>query len=218
MEQPLHDFRPFQTANATPRRFVGVAFVIALHLVVIWALATGLAANLIAKIPKDIVAAVIPPKAEVKPPPPPPPELQKPPPPFVPPPEINIQSEAPATNTITVQSKVSAPAPVAVAPPPAPPKPAGITSPVLSSGHLDCADRYYPAIATRLNQQGTTLITIHVAAEGRVSGVDITGSSGYDSLDQASIRCSSTWHFKPALQDGQPVASTKQMRVTWKLQ
>jgi periplasmic protein TonB len=218
MEQPLHDFRPFQAANVAPRRFVGVAVVGALHLIVIWALATGLAQNLVAKIPKDVMAEVIPPKQEVKPPPPPPPELQKPPPPFVPPPEINIQSETPSTNTITVQSKVAAPATPAPVAPPAPPKPAGITSPVLSSGSNNCATRYYPPISVRLNQEGTTLVTIHVAADGSVQSVDIAGSSGFDSLDQASIKCSSNWHFKPAMQDGQPVAAAKQLKIVWKLQ
>src|SRR5207302_6398559 len=96
-------------------------------------LASGLAQNLMAKLPQEFKAEVIPPKTEVvKPPPPPPPELQKPPPPFVPPPDISIQTEAAPTNTITVQSKVATPPPPPQ--PPAPPKPAGITAPVQIAG------------------------------------------------------------------------------------
>jgi len=59
-----------------------------LHVIAIYVLASGLAQNLLSKLPQEFKAEVIPPKQEVvKPPPPPPPDLQKPPPPFVPPPE-----------------------------------------------------------------------------------------------------------------------------------
>jgi len=85
MQQPQHDLRPFSAAQANPRRFMSVAAVIALHLILIYALASGLAANLAAKIVQDVQVAVVPEKApDVKLPPPPPPDLVKPPPPFVP--------------------------------------------------------------------------------------------------------------------------------------
>src|SRR2546427_7167118 len=112
MDQPLHDFRPYQVGHANTHRIVSVGAVALFHVAAIYALASGLAQNLISKLPQEVKAEVIQPKQEtVKPPPPPPPELQKPPPPFVPPPEISIQSEAAPTNTITVQSKVATPPP-----------------------------------------------------------------------------------------------------------
>ena len=76
---------------ASPRRFVSVGLVAALHVVLIYVLATGLAANLIPKVEKIIETKVVqepPPQEKVIPPPPP--EMVKPPPPFVPPPELNI--------------------------------------------------------------------------------------------------------------------------------
>src|ERR1700743_2931704 len=72
------------------------------HVLVIWALASGLAARLTDKIPQDIKADIVkeaPPK-QPKTPPPPPPDLVKPPPPFIPPPDIVIANDAP-TNTIS---------------------------------------------------------------------------------------------------------------------
>src|SRR5438105_9816282 len=151
MDQPLHDLRPYSVGHANSHRFVSIGAVALLHVFAIYMLASGLAMGLLAKLPQEFKAEVIPPKQEVvKPPPPPPPELQKPPPPFVPPPDITIQSEAPVQNTITV-SKTPPPPTVA------PPKPVapGITSPVLSAGGAGkCANSYYPPTAVRLNQEG----------------------------------------------------------------
>jgi protein TonB len=218
MDQPLHDLRPFQDQRPTTHRFVSFGMVALLHLIAIYALASGLAQNLIAKLPQEFKAEVIPPKQEVvKPPPPPPPELQKPPPPFVPPPEINIQTES-AAPTITVQQKYATPPP----PPPkvvAPPKPSGITNPVLVAARGADCNSEYPPIAVRLNQQGLTTVTVQVDADGHPTNVSITKSSGYDSLDQAAVKCvNNHWHFKPAMQDGHPVPSTVERIIKWQIQ
>ncbi len=209
MQQPEHLLRA-QTARSS-NRAISAVVVVALHIAVIAAFVSGLANRVIEKLPVDIVTKVEPPKLPDKaPPPPPPPKLETPPPPYVPPPDIVIQSEAPATNTITTQSKIaSAP----------PPKPAGISAPALISGGAKCQSSYYPPIATRLNQEGTTTVSVHVAADGSVAGVDVTNSSGHDSLDQAAVRCiQHEWHFKPAMQNGAPVSTTKQYAIKWQLQ
>ena len=217
MDQPLHDFTPYTVGHANSHRMISVGAVALFHIIAIYLLASGLAMGLLEKLPTVIKADVIPPKQEqVKPPPPPPPDLQKPPPPFVPPPDINIQTEAAPTNTITVQSKVSTPPPPPQ--PPAPPKPAGITAPAsIGSPHNCPAARWYPPIAIRLNQQGTTGIKFTINTDGSVSNVQIADSSGHDSLDQAAIRCAQSWRYKPALQNGQPVAVTWQTNVKWDL-
>lgn len=218
MDQPLHDFRPYAVGHANSHRFVSVGLVALFHIVAIYFLATGLAQNLLSKLPQEFKAEVIPPKQEVvKPPPPPPPDLQKPPPPFVPAPEINIQTETAAPNTITVQSKVATPA---APPPPAPPKPAGITAPVqIAGGGATCQNSYYPPIAIRLNQSGTTTVTVHIGADGSVQNVDVADSSGHDSLDQAAVKCiTSRWRYHPAMQNGVPVPVSKQYAIKWQLQ
>lgn len=217
MEQPLHDIRPYATpSQAAPRRAVSIVIVALIHLGAIYALATGLAQNLYRKTVTEFKAEVIPPKQEqVKPPPPPPPELQKPPPPFVPPPDIVIQQEAAPTNTITATPR----APVAAPTPPKPVAPA-ISSPVLEAGGAGkCQSSFYPPIAVRLNQTGTSTVAVHIGADGSVQGVDIVSSSGHDSLDQAAIKCiQSSWRYKPAVQNNQPVATTKEYAIVWRLQ
>ena len=221
MDQPLHDLRPFKPGRASSHRFLSLGFVALLHVVAIWALATGLIQNLASKIPTEFKAEVIPPKSQNKPPPPPPPpELQKPPPPFVPPPEINIQQES-SGPTITSQSKVSTPPPPPAPHVEAPPKPAGITAPVSMKSSHNCADKYYPPIAVRLNQQGTTTLRITVSASGAVTDAKIANSSGFDSLDQAAMKCvqAGSWGgYKPAMQNGQAIDAQTTVAIQWKLQ
>jgi protein TonB len=213
MQQPEH-LKAFQTAQqSTPRRFVSFGFVVLFHVFVIYAFASGLANHLIEKLPVDIVTKVEPPKLpDIKPPPPPPPDLAKPPPPYVPPPDIVIQQQATNTTSITtttVKPTVAAPAPKAT----------GVTAAALISGGAKCQNSYYPPIAVRLNQEGTTLVTVHVGADGSVESVDVANSSGHDSLDQAAIKCATAaWKFKPAMENGQAVASTKQVSIVWRLQ
>jgi len=214
MEQPTHDLRPFQTVQANPRRVVSLTAVALIHVVAIYALASGLASSLVQKGLEEIKAEVVKEKPPDVPktPPPPPPEMTKPPPPFVPPPDINLQTEAPTTAIQQVTNAIT---------PPAPPKPQAppVTAAVLAAGlATKCASSYYPALAVRLNHEGATLVTVHVAVDGSVTGADVAESSGHDELDQAATHCvNSAWRFKPAMQNGQPVASTKQYRIVWKL-
>lgn len=209
MDQPLHDLRPFKVAHTSSHRFVSFGFVALLHVVAIWALATGLIQDLASKLPQEFKAEVIPPKEQNKPPPPPPPpELQKPPPPFVPPPDINIQNEAPATTAITTQSKVATPAPAPVA---------QISSPA-SIGRPHQCQQDYPAISQRLNEEGVTTLAFHIMTDGSISNITVAKSSGHDRLDQAAVSCAQSWRYKPATQNGQPVEVPWQTNVQWRLQ
>lgn len=204
--------RAFQTPAASPRRFVSIGAVVALHLVLIWALASGLAANLAHKVVQDVQVAVVqekPPQQKL-PPPPPPPLVKPPPPEFVPPPEISIQNDAPVTNTITQVTNTPSP--------PAPPAPPAVVAATLARGAgNNCAQRYYPAMASRLGHQGETIVKVDVSAAGEVTNVTLVKSSGYDELDQAALQCiQNGWHYNPATQNGQPVAGTREAGIIWK--
>ncbi|MGH6871156.1 MAG: energy transducer TonB [Rhizomicrobium sp.] len=197
-------------AQATPRRIGTVIAVGALHLVLIWALATGLASQLLHKQIEDLTTEVIkdkPPEVN-KVPPPPPPEMVKPPPPFVPPPDINVAVEAPSTNTITqVTTQHEAPKPA-------------ISSPAAVGRPHNCPQaKWYPSLAVRLNHEGTTTLGFTVNTDGSISDVHVVNSSGHEELDQAAVQCaSSSWsNYKPALQNGQPVAVPWKATVQWRL-
>jgi protein TonB len=219
MEQPTHDLRPFQSTavQSTERRAISVGVVALIHAVAIYALATGLASQLVQKGLEEIKAEVVQEKPPDLPktPPPPPPELQKPPPPFVPPPDINLQTETTAPTITQVTTTITPPPPPVVAKPQAPP----VTAAVLAAGKATkCASTYYPPLAVRLNHEGSTLVTVHIGADGSVASADVAESSGHDELDQAAVKCvNGAWTFKPAEQNGRPVPSTKQYRIVWKL-
>lgn len=204
MHQPEHDLRPFQATVASPRRFISIGLVAALHVVVIWALATGLAARVIAKLPTELKAEVVqqkPPEQE-KTPPPPPPDLAKPPPPFVPPPDFTIQSTGPTTAISQVQSK----RPVAA-----------ITRPTTRGRPHSCYSGY-PPISKRLGEQGVVTVKFTVGVNGDVSNVSVAKSSGYSRLDQAAVRCAQRWEYHPATQGGRPIAISYEAKVLYHLQ
>src|SRR5256885_15496887 len=105
----------------------GIVMVIVMHIVVGYALVTGLARRVVDVIKAPIETKII---EEIKKPPPdtpppPPPKLAAPPPPFIPPPEINIQvpivQTAPTITTVTTEKPP--PAPPVVAPPAPAPQP-----------------------------------------------------------------------------------------------
>ncbi|HUB86216.1 MAG TPA: energy transducer TonB, partial [Rhizomicrobium sp.] len=113
-----------------------------------------------------------------------------------------------------VQPQPAASAPVASANDAGP----SVAATLLNARGNNCAATSYPATAIRLNHQGSTTLTLHIDDTGKVSGVDVAQSSGFDDLDQASVDCAkSAWHFTPATKNGKPVASTKQYRIVWKL-
>jgi protein TonB len=76
----------------------------------------------------------------------------------------------------------------------------------------------YPEMARALGQQGTVGLLIQVSAEGRVTEVRVAQSSGFPTLDQAARRAAEQWRFRPAQQDGRPVAGSIRTSVQFRLQ
>ena len=100
------------------RHLPSISMVIGLHLLLGYALVTGLARKVVEVIKAPIETKII---EEIKKPPPdtpppPPPKLAAPPPPFIPPPEINIQVpvvQQPTISTVTTERPPPGPPPVA---------------------------------------------------------------------------------------------------------
>ena len=198
--------RAFATPPASPRRFISVGLVAGLHVLVIYALASGLAAQMIQKLPDELKAEVVqekPPEQE-KLPPPPPPDLTKPPPPFVPPPDIAIADTGP-TNAITAVQSHQAPV---VAP--------QISAPVAIGRKHECMSGY-PPVSRRLSEQGVVTVKYVISETGEVTSASVEKSSGYSRLDEAATICVKDWRFKPATQGGRPIATTNQANIRYTL-
>jgi protein TonB len=215
----MEALRPPPPKSIKKNRMPGIIFVIVLHIVMIYALASGLANSTIDLLRGDLETTVVAETAADDTPPPPPPPDFKPPPPTVPPPEVVIDlTTAPApTNTTAIQTvtdRPAAPPPVvAAAPPPPPPTPA-----VATTSHAVTANDY-PAISLRLQEQGVVSVRYQVAPDGSVSEVEVKKSSGSERLDDAAVAMvKRRWKFKPATQDGKPVAVWQEANVIFKLQ
>ena len=64
----------------------------------------------------------------------------------------------------------------------------------------------YPAAAARVGAEGTVHLMIRVSALGIPMEVRVVETSGNGSLDAAARHAVQLWRFKPAMQDGRPVA------------
>ena len=183
------------------------------HAFAIYALATGLANSTVALLKENLKAVVT--TEEVKndvPPPPPPPDF-KPPPVVSIAPEVTIDlaqaPPAPVTTAITntPPPPPAPPAPVAVAPPPPPPPPPPTPATPTTSHQVTADD--YPPVSIRLQEQGKVGIKYTIAADGSVSECAVTTPSGKARLDDAACTMvKKRWKFKPATQDGKPVATS----------
>ena len=166
------------------RRVVGFGAVLLFHLLLIYALVTGLAKKVIEVVRAPIETKVI---EEVKKPPPPPevvvpppPKLEAPPPPFIPPPEIQIATPPPAP-TITATTPTPPPAPVTITPapppvaaaPPAPPAPTTAAASVVCSNYATVmGDVAYPREAQRQGiEKGEATIQFTLTPNGEVKDI-----------------------------------------------
>ncbi len=133
--------------------------------------------------------------------------------------------------------------PVAPAPPPAVPQPHtdaadgtdAHTAPALDGIEMPTDDRAhrggtkgasprgdnpkpeYPFAARNRGYQGRVILQVDVLPDGTAGGVELTSSSGYDSLDAAAVRTVRRWRFVPARRNGQPVAAAVTVPVLFKL-
>jgi protein TonB len=173
-----------QQRNPT-RHLTGITAVVLLHVVVIYALVTGLARTVVEVVKGPIDVKVIEEIIKKPPPPPevvpPPPKMAAPPPPYMPPPEVNIAQPAPAP-TITAVTQEAPPAPQAPviqkpveAPPPAP---AVRSARVACPNYVEVMSSItYPRDALRQNLEGEVVIEFTVTAAGKVKDPVIKSST-----------------------------------------
>ena len=79
-----------------------------------------------------------------------------------------------------------------------------------------CSD--YPPISARLQEQGAVLINVRIGENGRVASAELATSSGKARLDNAAlVLAQQKLKFTPAIQDGKPVESLGDLKVTYHL-
>ena len=188
------------------RHLIGITYVVLVHVIVIYALVTGLARKAVEVIKKPLTATII---EEIKTPPPPPP----PPPPrkiveppkmqqtYVPPPDVPVptQTTEPVITSVTPTPPpepvvIAPPAPPVVEAPPAPPKPAIRRGAV----PIERVEPVYPREAIKDNiSNGKVVARLQVDEKGLVTSVTIVEANPRKVFDREVIRALSQWKFKP---------------------
>lgn len=196
------------------KHLVGIGLVVVLHLLIVWAINSGLARAFVKKIKGPVEAVLLEEqKPDIPPPPPPPPPKNLPPPPppaYVPPVDVPVAA-APAANAIAAVSNT--PQPVAA---PAPKAEPVRTAAVVNSAN--CEKPEYPSVSRRMEEEGTVHLRFLVGADGKVIQSEVEKSSGYKRLDEAARAGLSRCQFKPATVDGKPEQGWASMKYTWRLE
>lgn len=192
------------------RRTSVLIAMIGVHVLVIYALATGVGHQLIKQLPTPLVAEFLkdPPAPTQLPPPPTTVDLERP---RVidlgPPPEVVIDT-GPDLSGIQrePQPTVSDPVPSQLPPAPAPMKRV-LGGP--GKGFPNFAD-YYPSAARRLGEQGNAAVQVCVDPSGRLtSEPKLMQSSGSARLDEGAIKLATagSGHYRATTENGTPVSS-----------
>lgn len=176
-------------------RTVSIIIVALIHVVLGYALVSGLAYNVVKKAAEDLKTFNVeeePPPPPEEPPPPPPEQVRvETPPPVVAPPPIVRTNVAPppvVATPVAPPPVVTPTAPVAPPAPPAPPPPR--IEPAAPRGDVRglFSTDDYPSRALRNEEQGTVRARLTIDTRGRVSGCSIVQSSGSAMLDETTCR------------------------------
>jgi protein TonB len=182
---------------------VSIALVALLHVGIVYALASGLAVQMVELLPQNINVNVIPPTEEKSEPPPPPPPTFKQPPPFVPPPDVTIDiASAPApTTAITAQTSLR------------------IDSPLRPSSRNTFYKSDYPQHSIINEEEGTVTVRILVLEDGSIGEVQLVKSSGFPRLDDKTLSViKSRWRYSAPVKEGKPVRYWQNARIIWRLE
>ncbi len=215
-----------QRKEISGNRTAAIIVVAILHAILGYAIVTGLAYNIVKKAAEDLktfdVEEEPPPPEEEPPPPPDQPDL--PPPPVTPPPMIRPPLQQ---QPIQIQESPVIPPPQPVRPlppppPPPPPPPVRKVEPKSAVGNLQglFSGDDYPASALDSEEQGTVGVQLAIGTNGRVTGCNVTSSSGSRTLDTATCRIlRSRARFTPATDSsGNPTTGSYSQRITWRLE
>jgi len=168
------------------RHLTGITIVLLLHVLIVWALVSGLARTVVEVVKGPIDVKVIEEIIKKPPPPPevvpPPPKMAAPPPPFIPPPEINIAPPpvpAPAISAVTQEAPPAPQAPIIQKPVEAPPPaPAVRSARAVCTNYVEVVQSVvYPREALKDNIEGEVVIEFTITAAGKITDINIKSST-----------------------------------------
>ena len=215
-----------QSGRQRAQAFVAVGMV---HGVAIWAIASGFAGGVVDIVRDTLVARNYPPEVKITPITPPIVEPSKPAietKRVAPKSEITLVPLDPGVTIRDIEKTVIAPVEggglIEPGVKPRPTPTAGFAvraaSPRSAPGSW-VSDRDYPSAAIREEREGVTRFRLGIGPDGRVTGCEVTATSGSADLDAVTCaKVSARARFVPALgDDGMPVAGNYSGAVRWVL-
>jgi len=205
----------YAARQRSPRKhLIGIGGVVLLHLLLLWAISSGLARQVV-RLTENTVEAVLLTEAA-----PPTPTLPSPPPKTPPPAQAPTPPTPAPTSTAPAITLPVAPPMAAAAPTPSPAAPA---APAIRTGAAiqagaNCAKPDYPSASRRMEEEGTVTLKFLIGVDGRVLQADIEKSSGFARLDEASRNALSKCQFRPGTVDGKPEQSWTTIQYRWRLE
>ncbi len=199
-------------------RIASFVVVALLHVLVGYALVTGLAYEAVQKVVQKVTTVDIKKDEPKKEPPPPPKKAAAPPPIVAPPPKINVNLTPPPVQTVVTPPPAAPVVPIIAPPAPAPAPRVQPKQPTPKGNPANWATTNdYPTRALREEREGTTSFRVSVGPDGRVTGCSVTSSSGSPDLDDATCQnVTRRARFSPATDgEGQPTTGSYSNRVRW---
>lgn len=132
-------------------------------------------------------------------------------------PEIRVETSVTPPPTITATEMPPPPRAVAAPTPARGEGDAPVVPPDFSADQLNNAGPRYPSASRRAHEEGTVMLKVLVAPDGRAQDLMVATSSGFARLDDAALDTVRRWAFLPAKQAGRPVSAWVLVPVTFEL-
>ena len=91
------------------------------------------------------------------------------------------------------------------------------TTPIKLARPISNPNPMYPPEAVQRRLEGRVILSVTIAATGKVNRVSVAESCGHQALDQAALDAVRRWRFSPATRDGEPVEWTARLPIRFRL-
>ncbi|MBK8286355.1 MAG: energy transducer TonB [Ahniella sp.] len=215
------NFEPID-ASISLRRIAGMSTAMILHVGVVLFLVTPVRPSASTHSTEPVVPTFVElGERPIPPPPPPPPEQPPPPKPVVvktPDPRREPVPVVPQTAAVSSTDIVVTDAVLTeyaeIAPESATPTSVGASVDAAYGGPPKVD---YPTALIRKRLEGDVLLRVDLDAQGLVLGVSVARSSGHRQLDQSARDQVRRWRFRPAEENGSPIASSVLVPVSFRI-
>jgi len=196
----------YHVQQNTQQRSIGVAIVIAFHVVLIWALANGLG---------TVIGTIISPEPIQLTPI----EKKITPPVTLNPMEPTIETRKKIIIDTSVFTDIQIEPDRSLITADVGDGESVIASSLSKPKLLKASKPDYPSAAARLGEEGATSLKLLISTDGRVADAQLVTSSGSSRLDEAAIKhAKRNWAFSPCTEVGKAVACWHQTKLVWRLE